>query len=133
MTKELPIKKPLRIAGLVWPDGKFKYVRENSGALILVEGTDDDETRRIGTIDMQIRPKRGEGWRHYKGGLYEIVGTGHDEASGNAIVIYTDYMWPLAQAPSLWSRPLSVFLGFTEDKKRRFQFEREPGTDSRYK
>ena len=77
-------------------------------------------------------PKRGEGWRHYKGGLYEIVGTGHDEASGEAVVIYTDYMWALTEAPNLWVRPLHVFLDFTEAKERRFCFEREAGKDSRY-
>jgi hypothetical protein len=71
-------------------------------------------------------PKRGEGWRHYKGGLYEIVGTGHDTETGRAVVIYTDYGWELVQAPNLWSRPLDVFLGLADREERRFTFACEP-------
>ena len=71
-------------------------------------------------------PKRGEGWRHHKGTLYEIVGTGYDEATGSSVVIYMDYQWGFTQAPALWSRTLEVFMGMTDDRKRRFRFEREP-------
>jgi hypothetical protein len=76
-------------------------------------------------------PRKGEGWRHYEGGyqsLYEIVGTGHDTETGHAVVVYQRYRSTLAQdqvAPELWVRPLDVFLGYTDDHKRRFAFERE--------
>lgn len=77
-------------------------------------------------------PATGEGWRHYKGGLYTIVGMAN-EASGLPMVVYTHYRWSLIQLPPLFVRGLSDFL--TEVKLAdepfapRFQFERERGAD----
>lgn len=79
-------------------------------------------------MTMQM-PKPGEGWRHYKGShmsLYEIVGCGIDTESGNAVVVYRHYGTQYGEEKDmLYSRPLSVFLGSTDDHKRRFSFERE--------
>jgi hypothetical protein len=72
-------------------------------------------------------PQPGEGWRHYGGQLYQIVGNGHDTETGRAVVVYMEWGWSLAQPPNLWSRPLDSFMGFVLDaKKRRFQFDRDP-------
>jgi hypothetical protein len=65
-------------------------------------------------------PQSGEAWRHYKGGLYIIVGIATDTASGNPTVVYREF----SGAASLYVRDLSVFLGSTEDHKRRFLLER---------
>jgi hypothetical protein len=68
-------------------------------------------------------PRVGEGWRHHKGGLYKIVGIGHDTTIGDAVVIYSS---DSHHSPSgLWVRPLSEFLGYTEDHQQRFYKERE--------
>lgn len=72
-------------------------------------------------------PLRGQMWRHYKGELYEIIGTGIDTESGSAVVVY----WlptTLAQDerdPKLFSRRLDIFLGYTADHKHRFKLERD--------
>ncbi len=72
-------------------------------------------------------PKPGEGWRHYKGGpdsLYVIIGTGYHTETNDAVVVYQAYSWSLALPPTLFVRPLSVFLGTTDEHKPRFEFER---------
>lgn len=71
-------------------------------------------------------PRRGEFWRHYKGDLYEIVGTGLDADSGDAIVIYVRPS--LLADPELYKRQLGVFLGSTDDHRPRFVFERSATT-----
>jgi hypothetical protein len=49
-------------------------------------------------------PIPGGFWRHYKGGIYQIVSLATEEATGHRVVIYTkDGVW--------WSRPLTEFLG----------------------
>lgn len=59
-------------------------------------------------------PQLGEAWMHYKGEMYTIEGIGHDSISGDMVVVYTDKLG------AIWTRPVSNFLGWTEDHKRRF-------------
>lgn len=69
-------------------------------------------------------PIQGQCWRHYKGGcksLYEIVGTGWHTETNDAIVVYKE----AGTTSPLFVRPLSVFLGTTDEHKPRFDFERE--------
>lgn len=79
-------------------------------------------------------PRPGEGWRHVKSNrLYEITGTGHVTDTGRAVVIYREWGALTVQDqrdPQLWVRALDEFLGWTDDHKRRFQFEREAGDGS---
>lgn len=72
-------------------------------------------------------PKPNEGWRHYKGTLYEIVGFGNHTETGEAMIAYRPWRDPGLGAPNnMWFRPLSIFLGMTDQEgKRRFEFERE--------
>lgn len=71
--------------------------------------------------DHFIMPKADEGWRHYKNSLYWIVGVATDTATGNPTVVYTDREEP---GGKLYTRDLSVFLGFTDAHERRFTRER---------
>ncbi len=85
--------------------------------------------RRSEQSEMRM-PSTGEGWRHYKGDLYTIVGKAVDH-EGNPLVVYCNYGWSLAQLPMLFVRPLSNFLEEVGDLKDsyvgpRFKFEREP-------
>lgn len=73
-------------------------------------------------------PATGEGWRHYKGDLYTVVGIARDE-SGNVCVVYTNALWGLIQFPPLYTQPLGRFLQDVENDKPRFRFEREAGHD----
>lgn len=78
--------------------------------------------------DLRV-PRPGEGWRHTKSNrLYEIAGTGHATDTGKAVVIYRNWGHLTEQErddPQLWVRDLAEFLGWTEDHRRRFVFERE--------
>lgn len=73
-------------------------------------------------------PATGEGWRHYKGGLYTIIGMSRDD-KGNAVVVYTDFGWGLAQLAPIYNQKLGRFLQEVENGVRRFRFEREAGCD----
>ncbi len=73
-------------------------------------------------------PATGEGWRHYKGGLYTIIGMARDE-NGDAYVVYTDYGWSLVQLAPIYTQPLGRFVQEVENNNPRFRYEREPGTD----
>lgn len=54
-------------------------------------------------------------WEHWKGGYYTIVGTGFQEATGEAVVVYTKYPARLdGTMVDLWVRTLSDFLGMAE-------------------
>jgi len=75
-------------------------------------------------------PQPDEGWRHYKGTLYRIVGIGHDTETQKAVVVYSRYGDDYSQR-NLWVRPLDMFMGLagTDEHGRpidRFKFEREP-------
>jgi hypothetical protein len=86
-------------------------------------------------------PATGEGWRHYKGGLYTIVGLANDQGNGEPLVVYTDFRHPLGQLPALYVRPLAEFIAeFPTAAQRlgertryvsRFKFERDVGDDDR--
>lgn len=71
-------------------------------------------------------PAKGEGWRHYKGQLYEVVAMALHTETGKPVVVYRAY-GGLAE-PTLYVRPLDVWLeSIPGDKPRpRFAFEREP-------
>lgn len=83
-------------------------------------------------------PATGEAWRHYKGGLYTVIGMGQD-ANGEAVVVYTDYRWSLVQLPAIYVRDLASFIRQVETGKDsttsksimspRFKFEREREAD----
>jgi hypothetical protein len=85
-------------------------------------------------------PATGEGWRHYKGGLYTVIGMGQD-SQGGAVVVYSEYRWALAQLPPIYVRPIGEWLQQVETgrepingksiMKPRFAFERETGDDER--
>lgn len=85
-------------------------------------------------------PKTGEGWRHWKGGLYTIVGMANDQDNGKPLVVYTNFGWDLTQLPPLYVRPLAEFIGQVlpidsmgarRKWRCRFEFEREVGSDPR--
>ncbi len=48
-------------------------------------------------------PAAGETWRHYKGGLYEVVTLATDEESGLPVVVYR------GADGKVWCRPLRVW------------------------
>lgn len=75
-------------------------------------------------------PATGEAWRHYKGGLYTIIGMGVDD-KGDAQVIYTHYEWSLIQLPPIFTQPLGRFLQQIDHDKPRFRFDREREDDPR--
>ena len=60
-------------------------------------------------------PATGEGWRHYKGGLYTVVGMARDD-KGDAIVVYTDFRWSLIQLGPLYTQSLARFVQEVENK-----------------
>jgi hypothetical protein len=85
-------------------------------------------------------PATGEGWRHWKGGLYTIVGMANHHDNGKPLVVYTPSLWGLAQLPPLHVRPLADFIaeviavdsmGSRRRWINRFSFEREVGCDPR--
>jgi hypothetical protein len=79
-------------------------------------------------MDAMRLPKQFECWRHYKGGhrsLYQIIGTGHHTETNEAVVVYAEVGDEDYQAKPIFVRPLSMFLGTTDEHKPRFAFERE--------
>lgn len=73
-------------------------------------------------------PATGEGWRHYKGKLYTIIGISRDD-TGNAVVVYTDHRWTLAQLAPIYNQSLGRFLQEIENGTPRFCYARKPGDD----
>lgn len=73
-------------------------------------------------------PATGEAWRHYKGGLYTIVGLAIDD-KGDATVVYTPFGWSLVQLPPLFTQTLGRFLQQVEIDKPRFYFQGARGGD----
>ncbi|NLW21611.1 MAG: DUF1653 domain-containing protein [Clostridiales bacterium] len=51
------------------------------------------------------RPAPGR-YRHYKGGLYEVLGTARHSETLEALVVYR----ALDAKGSLWARPLAMFM-----------------------
>lgn len=64
-------------------------------------------------------------YRHYKGNEYEVITNAKHSESGEELVVYrrTD------GTAGVWARPFSLFHGFTDDGKKRFQFVEEVGAD----
>lgn len=75
-------------------------------------------------------PATGEGWRHYKMGLYTIIGNARDD-EGHVVVVYTEYRWALAQLAPIYVQRLGRFLQEVENGKPRFRYERPAGEDER--
>lgn len=73
-------------------------------------------------------PATGEGWRHYKGSLYTIIGIARDD-EGHAVVVYTNYGWGLAQLAPIYVQRLGRFMQEIENGKPRFVYQIEAGDD----
>lgn len=67
-----------------------------AGALVEVPGK---------ILQFPIHP--GQFWRHYKGGVYEIVTTARVEATGETVVVYRG-------ETGAWTRPVLEFMGRVE-------------------
>lgn len=60
-------------------------------------------------------------WRHFKGGLYEVIGVATHSESGERLVVYR----PLYGERGLWVRPLGMFLDTVDREGERLpRFER---------
>lgn len=55
--------------------------------------------------------------RHYKGGLYRVVGTAKHSETLEPMTVY-EHLWP--NPPGLWVRPADMFHGRLEDGSVRF-------------
>jgi len=66
-----------------------------------------------GGAGAQTLPQPGR-WRHFKGGLYELIGVATHSESGEALVVYR----PLYGERGLWVRPLAMFLDTVEREGR---------------
>ena len=55
--------------------------------------------------------------RHYKGGLYRVLGTARHSETLEPMTVY-EHLWP--HEPGLWVRPLDMFHGNLEDGRLRF-------------
>jgi hypothetical protein len=55
--------------------------------------------------------------RHYKGGLYRVVGVAKHSESLEPMTLY-EHLWP--NPPALWVRPKDKFEGRIEDGRLRF-------------
>jgi hypothetical protein len=56
--------------------------------------------------------------RHYKGGLYKVLGEAKHSETGEILVVY-EHLWPLGQ--SLWVRPASMYYERLADGRLRFE------------
>ena len=60
-------------------------------------------------------------YQHFKGGLYDVIGTARNTESGEDLVIYRS----AEGSAGLWARPVSLFTGSVEkgsDTVPRFRF-----------
>lgn len=48
-------------------------------------------------------------YRHYKGGVYRVLGVGRHTESDDYFVVYAP-LEPKADMPALWLRPFSMFV-----------------------
>jgi hypothetical protein len=55
--------------------------------------------------------------RHYKGGLYRLIGVAKHSETLEPLVVY-EHLWP--HAPGLWVRPEAMFHGTLADGSLRF-------------
>lgn len=56
--------------------------------------------------------------RHYKGGLYRVVGLATHSETLEPVVVY-EHLWPHERG--LWVRPAEMFHGQLDDGRVRFQ------------
>jgi hypothetical protein len=56
--------------------------------------------------------------RHYKGGLYRMLGEATHSETGETLVVY-EHIWPRDR--SLWVRPASLYYGRLADGRLRFE------------
>ena len=56
--------------------------------------------------------------RHYKGGLYRVIGVARHSETEEAMIVY-EHLWPHDRG--LWVRPAEMFNGTLEDGTPRFQ------------
>ncbi len=56
--------------------------------------------------------------RHYKGGLYKVLGEAKHSETGESLVIY-EHLWPHDR--SLWARPSSMYYDRLADGRLRFE------------
>jgi len=78
------------------------------------------------TVQQDFRmPATGEAWRHYKSGLYTIIGMARDD-EGHAVVVYTDYTWGNAQLAPIYTQRLIRFVQEVANGVPRFKYERSP-------
>jgi len=68
--------------------------------------------------------KSGEMYRHYKGGLYTVVGIASHSETLEHLVIYAD------QKGKLWARPQTMFEEILQDGRHRFEFVEKKDADS---
>ncbi len=47
-------------------------------------------------------------YKHYKGGIYEVIGVGKHTETGDSLVFYKD------KEENLWARPTEMFKGTLE-------------------
>ena len=55
--------------------------------------------------------------RHYKGGLYRVVGVAKHSETLEPMIVY-EHLWP--NPPGLWVRPKEMFEGHIENGRLRF-------------
>lgn len=68
---------------------------------------------------MRDQPKTGETWRHYKGGVYEIVAIGLDEPTLTPVVVYR-----CTKDGHVWVRTMTAFMETVDENGyiERFQY-----------
>ena len=75
-------------------------------------------------------PRKGEMWRHFKGGMYKIVNIAtHTETEENFVIYHSE-----GAAFNLCARPLAMFMSEVDRKKypeakQKYRFERVGNTD----
>jgi hypothetical protein len=65
-------------------------------------------------------------YRHFKGGLYEVLGVATHSETGEALVVYR----PLYREGALWVRPLAMFLEEVEHGGQRVPRFRPAGANA---
>lgn len=59
--------------------------------------------------------------RHYKGGLYRVIGSARHSETLETLTLY-EHLWPHEQG--LWVRPQAMFEGRLDDGRVRFELLR---------